>query len=178
MRFGHHFYNQDMVERLWRNIFGGAASCRFHRPDRWLTGIGLHPISRQNIRSMRMFTDALNLFVMEPHNELLSSREENEAYKMVRRILRAMRTHRLAHPVRWSLCFQQPLYGKDFQPAPSWPKCNWPGWNISARISKDSTSRGPGRLKYWLPSVRYTRWCWTARSVPQRGWLVSKEISS
>ena len=73
---------QDMVERLWRNIFGGAASCRFHRPDRWLTGIGLHPISRQNIRSMRMFTDALDIFVMEPHIELLSACEENEAYCM------------------------------------------------------------------------------------------------
>jgi len=39
------------------------------------------------------------------------------------------------------------------QPVPWRPKSNRPGWRISARISADSTKRGPGRLKYWLPSV-------------------------
>ena len=29
-----------------------------------------------------------------------------------------------------------------------------PGWSTSARISSVSTSRGPGRLKYWFPSHR------------------------
>ena len=33
---------------------------------------------------------------------------------------------------------------------PRWPKSITPGCRISARISADSTSRGPGRLKYWL----------------------------
>ena len=56
-------FDKEMAEAGFPNIFGGAASCRFHRPDRWLTGIGLHPISRQNIKSMRMFTDALDIFV-------------------------------------------------------------------------------------------------------------------
>ena len=37
-----------------------------------------------------------------------ASSEEDEAYRSVRRILRAMRTHRLPHPERWSICFQQP----------------------------------------------------------------------
>ncbi len=34
------------------------------------------------------------------------------------------------------------------QPLPRWPKSKTPGCRISARISADSTSRGPGRLKY------------------------------
>ena len=67
---------QDMVERFWRNIFGGAASCRFHRPDRWLTGIGLHSISQQNIKSMRMFTDALNIFDGATHGTAVITRGE------------------------------------------------------------------------------------------------------
>lgn len=40
------------------------------------------------------------------------------------------------------------------QPVPLWPKSKSAGCRSSARISADSTSRGPGRLKYWLPSVR------------------------
>jgi hypothetical protein len=34
------------------------------------------------------------------------------------------------------------------QPVCSWPKRKSSGWIISARISNDSTIRGPGRLKY------------------------------
>ena len=37
-------------------------------------------LAQAHIRSMRMLTDATDVFVMTPHNELLSSREENEAY--------------------------------------------------------------------------------------------------
>jgi hypothetical protein len=68
---------RDGVERFWRNIFGGCSSARFHRPD-W--GIGLNEIAQANLRSMRMLTDAMNVFVCEPRNDLLSERSSNEAY--------------------------------------------------------------------------------------------------
>ena len=37
---------------------------------------------------------------------------------------------------------------KRSQPRPSWPKLKASGCRISARISRDSTTLGPGRLKY------------------------------
>ena len=73
-RFGN---DRDGAERFWRNIFGGLASSRFHRPD---SGLGLGEKAQANIRSMRMLTDKLDVFTCEPHNDLLSDRESNEAY--------------------------------------------------------------------------------------------------
>lgn len=73
-RFGN---NRDGAERFWRNIFGGLASARFHRPD---SGLGLGDKAQANIRSMRMLTDKMDIFTSEPHNDLLSDRDSNEAY--------------------------------------------------------------------------------------------------
>lgn len=73
-RFGH---DTDGIERFWRNIFGGCASARFHRP---VSGHGLSPTAQHHIQSMRMLFNAMNVFGGEPHNDLLSEREENEAY--------------------------------------------------------------------------------------------------
>lgn len=73
-RFGN---DRDGMERFWRNIFGGLASARFHRPD---SGQGLNNNAQANIRSMRMITDRMNVFTCKPSNDLLSDREENEAY--------------------------------------------------------------------------------------------------
>ncbi len=73
-RFGD---DRDGMERFWRNIFGGLASARFHRPD---SGLGLGEKAQANIRSMRMVTDRMNVFACEPHNDLLSQRQDNEAY--------------------------------------------------------------------------------------------------
>jgi hypothetical protein len=68
---------RDGIERFWRNIFGGCSSARFHRPD-W--GIGLNSIAQANVTSMRMLTDSMHVFTCEPRSDLLSQREENEAY--------------------------------------------------------------------------------------------------
>lgn len=68
---------RDGLERFWRNVFGGMASSRFHRPD---SGEGLYENAQAHIRSMRMLTDSMDIFTAEPHNDLLSNREENEAY--------------------------------------------------------------------------------------------------
>ena len=73
-RFGN---SRDGIERFWRNIFGGLAATRFHRPD---SGLGLSPQAQRNIHSAREVTDAFDIFSCEPHNDLLSERSENEAY--------------------------------------------------------------------------------------------------
>lgn len=66
-------------EKFWRNILGGSASSRFHRPE---AGLGLSAAARVQVKSMRLFTDAMGVFATEPRNDLLSERESNEAYCM------------------------------------------------------------------------------------------------
>lgn len=73
-RYGSH---RDAQERFWRAVFGGVASARFHRPP---AGMGLNDIVQAHIRSLRMFTDEIDLTHCEPHLDLLSLRSQNEAY--------------------------------------------------------------------------------------------------
>lgn len=70
------------IQRFWRNVFGGCASTRFHRegPSSHRFGIGLSELAQTQIRSMRMLTDAMRVFICEPHNDLLKNRADNEAY--------------------------------------------------------------------------------------------------
>lgn len=68
---------KDGQERFWRNIFAGAASVRFHRPD---AGIGNSHLALSHIKSMRMLTGEMDFFRHQPANHLLTNREENEAY--------------------------------------------------------------------------------------------------
>ncbi len=74
---GQYGSTRDAQERFWRNIFGGFASSRFHRPP---SGLGLNEIARAHIKSMRIFTNELDIFTCEPHNDLLRNRSWNEAY--------------------------------------------------------------------------------------------------
>ncbi|MGF1586736.1 MAG: DUF6298 domain-containing protein [Bacteroidales bacterium] len=69
----------EAVQRFWRNIFGGCASARFHRPP-W--GIGLNDIAFNNLLSMSMITDEMDFFNYIPANHLLAERKENEAFCM------------------------------------------------------------------------------------------------
>lgn len=80
MRHGGGF--EEGAQKLWRNIFGGFASSRFHRTADPFNpaGIGLSPLAQTQIRSMRMLTDKMNVFVCKPANHLLSNRQPNEAY--------------------------------------------------------------------------------------------------
>ena len=83
---------EESVARMFRFIFAGGASARFHRPhplegsrdheksSRW--GLGLSPRAQATIRGARMLTDAMDLFVCAPRPDLLSDRGENEAYCM------------------------------------------------------------------------------------------------
>ena len=74
---GRYGTTRDAQERFWRNIFGGLASTRFHRPP---SGLGLSEISQAHIRSMRMVLEEIDIFRCEPHLDLLSDRSRNEAY--------------------------------------------------------------------------------------------------
>jgi hypothetical protein len=69
--------DRKATESFWRNIIGGSASSRFHRPP---YGLGLSEKSQAHIKSMRMLTDEMDIFTSEPHNDLLSNRKENGAY--------------------------------------------------------------------------------------------------
>lgn len=73
---------EEATKRMWRNIFGGLASSRFHRPgpaDRPF-GIGATDLALSHLRCLRDFTDAMVVFDTAPHNELLGQRQDNEAY--------------------------------------------------------------------------------------------------
>lgn len=73
-RFGN---NRDGLERWWRHIIGGAAGARFHRPD---SGLGLSAPASAAIRAARKLESLIKLWDVAPANELLSERENNEAY--------------------------------------------------------------------------------------------------
>lgn len=74
-KFGH--TDQDGLERVWRHALGGAAAVRFHRPD---SGLGLSSQAQATLKSIRLLEERVKFWELEPRNELLQSREENEAY--------------------------------------------------------------------------------------------------
>ena len=74
-KFGHS--DQDAIERFWRHLLAGAASIRFHRPD---SGLGISDKAIACIRAARLLEDAVPLWELDPANELLNGREENEAF--------------------------------------------------------------------------------------------------
>ena len=72
---------RDGVERFWRNVVGGAAAVRFHRPP---AGLGLGPTAEAHLQSARMLLDCYDLVAAEPGApSLLSERTPNEAYVSV-----------------------------------------------------------------------------------------------
>ncbi len=92
-------YNRDgdeeSVARLFRIVFAGGSSARFHRPafrddagahevsTSW--GLGLGPRAQSTIRSARILADSFDLFASQPDNDLLSDRSDNEAYALANR---------------------------------------------------------------------------------------------
>ena len=67
----------DGVERFWRNLIAGCASCRFHRPT---SGIGLNETAQACIKAARKIESLVKFWDIEPHMELLSDRQSDEAY--------------------------------------------------------------------------------------------------
>ncbi|MFV1965382.1 MAG: hypothetical protein ACC628_08160, partial [Pirellulaceae bacterium] len=76
---GRYGNSRDGEERFWRNIFGGCAGTRFHRPD---SGLGLSERSKPHIRSMRLLLDEFDIYHSQPDgpSRLLGHRKDNEAY--------------------------------------------------------------------------------------------------
>lgn len=68
---------EDGVERFWRDLLGGCASARFHRPD-W--GNGLNEYAKASIQAARTLESQIRFWEIAPHMELLAERETNEAY--------------------------------------------------------------------------------------------------
>ncbi|MCP4261161.1 MAG: hypothetical protein GY774_27190 [Planctomycetes bacterium] len=68
---------EDGVERFWRNILGGSASARFHRPD---SGNGLNDYANASIKAARILEGLIKFWDITPKMSLLSDRESNEAY--------------------------------------------------------------------------------------------------
>jgi hypothetical protein len=67
----------DGVERFWRNLIAGSASCRFHRPD---AGIGLNDTAKACIGAARKVSSIVSFWSVAPRPDLLSDREPDEAY--------------------------------------------------------------------------------------------------
>jgi hypothetical protein len=68
---------EDGVERFWRNILGGSASARFHRPD---AGNGLNDYAKASIKAARILENLIKFWDITRQMDLLSDRETNEAY--------------------------------------------------------------------------------------------------
>ncbi len=68
---------EDGVERFWRNILAGSASARFHRP---YFGNGLNERAIASIKSARKLEKLIKFWDIQPHMELLTERQANEAY--------------------------------------------------------------------------------------------------
>jgi len=68
---------EDGVERFWRNILGGSASARFHRPA---AGNGLGDFAKGSIKAARILEERIKFWKVTPQMTLLSNRQSNEAY--------------------------------------------------------------------------------------------------
>ena len=68
---------QDGIERFWRNLLGGSASSRFHRPT---SGIGINELAQACIRAARRVEELVRFWEIEAQMELLGERAANEAY--------------------------------------------------------------------------------------------------
>ncbi|NOY36478.1 MAG: hypothetical protein GXO83_02785 [Chlorobi bacterium] len=69
--------NADGVERFCRDIVGGCASARHHRPPH---GNGLNGKSRATIQAVRKIETLVKFWDIKPRMDLLSGREPDEAY--------------------------------------------------------------------------------------------------
>lgn len=67
----------EAIRRFWRNIFGGCAAVRFHRP---LWGMGLNESVQKTLRAARTFSREFDIFSSSPLPNLLTNVSANQAY--------------------------------------------------------------------------------------------------
>lgn len=65
------------VQTFFRNVLGGFASSRFHRPP---SGLGLSEQSIKAIKAIRQVEEKVKMWEVMPRMDLLSENEPNEAY--------------------------------------------------------------------------------------------------
>ena len=68
---------EHAVQTFCRNILGGFASSRFHRPP---AGQGLNRYSINSIRTIRKIEEYVKMWEIEPRMDLLPGTEDNHAY--------------------------------------------------------------------------------------------------
>lgn len=77
---------KEAVERFWRNVFGGAASTRFHRPAHrggdFYWGIGLSERAQQTLKAVNMFLDEFDIFKAEPYEAFSTVGNSVDSYCM------------------------------------------------------------------------------------------------
>ena len=100
----------EAIDRFWRNIFGGCASARFHRPSspskRW--GSGLNERIQTNLKAMDMLLEKLDIVSCAPQNDLLSPRVS------VPSIMEAYVIANIGH--QYAIYFPQGRYKVDLDP--------------------------------------------------------------
>lgn len=74
---GKHGDTNNGLDNWWRHVIGGVASARFHRPP---SGLGLSYLSLSSVKAAREIEKISPFWLMTPGNELLSERDDNEAY--------------------------------------------------------------------------------------------------
>jgi hypothetical protein len=74
---GKHKTTRDAIENFVQNVLMGCASARFHRPT---SGQGINELAMAVISSMRQLTDTMIFFEGRAANDLLTGREDGEAY--------------------------------------------------------------------------------------------------
>ncbi|WP_297088123.1 DUF6298 domain-containing protein [uncultured Draconibacterium sp.] len=100
----------EAIDRFWRNIFGGCASARFHRPSvpTKLWGSGVNERVQTNLKAMDMLLEKLDIFNCAPHNDLLSPRVS------VPSMMEAYATANIGH--QYAIYFPQGRYKIDLDP--------------------------------------------------------------
>lgn len=66
-----------VVPNYWRNLIGGGASVRFHRPP---NGLGLSAPAQASVAAVRKVESMVRFWELEPSQHLLSQRDDDEAY--------------------------------------------------------------------------------------------------
>jgi len=67
----------NAIQTFCRNVLGGFASSRFHRPP---SGLGLSPLSISCIKTIRKIEEKVRMWDIVPRMDLLMDVEDNEAY--------------------------------------------------------------------------------------------------
>ncbi len=100
----------EAIDRFWRNVLGGCASARFHRPSvpTRLWGSGLNERVQTNLKALAMLLEKLDIFACTPHNDHLSPRVS------VPSMMEAYATANIGH--QYAIYFPQGRYKIDLDP--------------------------------------------------------------